>query len=284
MRVHTAIARRRRRPHSDNLVADLLWRIRVLIDALGTEVVDLVDHDNREAFSDVLGAFVPAGFQLVFVPSGPRGCICSLEEGGKISFHGLLISEGNAVAEIERTIWLSLGRVHHHNLRVVAKYRGNRIAPRSLIGSVKLYDALAIREIHLRASFSGSWYWAQWGFHFADVDDLVRMQRHTQAIVNACGGDLDVSTFTHPEQFFRLGHPTTVSFAEMIEAMPERRDSYEEIALQNGIGPHQQIPFGRAVMLTGPSWDACLTLDAGSADRLIYDDLARRMKEDGSWS
>lgn len=283
MRAHTIIARRRRKP-SDNLATDLLWRIRVLLDALSSDVVDLADHDNREAFSDVLAAFVPDGFALALVPSGPRGCMCNLEEGGKISFYGLLISEGNVVAEIERTIWLSLGRTHHHNFRVVPKYRGNRIAPRSLIGSVKLYDALPIREIHLRAAFSGSWYWAQWGFHFADVDDLVRMHRHTQTIVNAFGGDLDVSTFTHPEQFFQLGYPTTVSFREMIEAMPQREESYEEIAFQNGISPHQQIPFGRAVMLTGPAWDACLTLEAGSADRLIFDDLARRMEKDGSWS
>lgn len=281
MRIYAEIARRLADGPIEDMRADLLWRIRELMEVLGRPV-DLTEGPNREAFDDVLQAFVPDGFGLVLVPSTFVDCVADMEAGGKISFRGLLTSDKAAVATVERTVWLARGFAQHHGFTVVPRYRGNRIAPRSLIKCVELYDAASVSEIYLRASRSGSWYWAQWGFHFADVNDLIRVIRHTQSIVDAFGADLDVSTFVHPEQFFRLGHGTDVTFDNLIDAFPQREDAYEEIASLNGISRHQSIPFGRLVLLTGPAWDGCLSLDKSQADRLIFDDLARKMVVDAS--
>jgi GNAT superfamily N-acetyltransferase len=276
VRIYEEIARRRQSGEPGDPCKDVLWRIRELTKALGGPV-DLTVQDNRNAFSDVIDAYVPDGFGLVLVPSNFVECIADLEAGGRITFRGLLTSDQAAVAEVSRTIWVDRGFAQHHGFTVVPRYRGNRIAPRSLIKCISMYDALGVNEIYLRAAHSGSWYWAQWGFHFNDRNEVVRLVRHTQEIVDAFGADLDVSGFVHPEQFFRLGHPAEVTFYDLVEAFPRREDAYKEIAEKNGISMDQAIPFGRAVLLTGPAWDGCLTLDQGSADRLIFDDLARKM-------
>jgi hypothetical protein len=142
--------------------------------------------------------------------------------------------------------------------------------------SVALYDQLGFEYIRLRAAFSGTWYWAQWGFHFEDAAELAKIQHHTQEIIDALGGGLDASSLTHPVQFYRLGDPTEITFEELADALPHRRDAYEDIANDNGISMHDGIPFGRAVLLTGPSWYARLNLEG--PDRLIYDDRARRVQ------
>jgi hypothetical protein len=278
MRIYQEIARHRE-SNPDDLLADVLWRIQKLRDVLHGPI-DLTDQPNREAFSDVLQAFVPNGFGLVLVPSHGYDCEANLDAGGKISFCGLLTSGDAAVAELARTLWLGHGVAQHHRLTVVPRYRGNRIAPRSLVKCVEIYDALRLKEVHLRAALSGSWYWAQWGFRFRDLDDLIRLQRHTQEIVDAFGADLDVSGFTHPQQFFFLGDETPISFSDLIDAFPRRKDAYEELAYENGISLHREIPFGRAVLLTGPSWDGSLNLAKDGADRLIFDDVARKMLKD----
>ena len=137
--------------------------------------------------------------------------------------------------------------------------------------------ASRIREIYLRAAHSGSWYWAQWGFHFVTANDLIRVIRHTQSIVDAFGADLDVSTLVHPRQFFTLGDGTEITIDDLVEAFPQQEDSLQDIATKNGISLHQSIPFARAVLLTGFSWDGCLDLAKDGFDRLIFDDVARKM-------
>lgn len=277
MRIYTEIARRQEAGDDGNLRDEILWRIRELTQALGTGQIDLTDARNRDAFADVLDAYVPEGLGLVLVPSTFIDCVADNEAGGKISFRGLLTSGQAAVATVERTIWLAREFAQHHGFTVVPRYRGNKIAPRSLIKCVELYDALGVKEIYLRAAQSGSWYWAQWGFHLIDRNDLIRLIRHTQSIVDAFGADLDVSTFVHPEQFYRLGHGSDITFDELVSAFPQREDAYKDIAERNGISMHQSIPFSRAVLLTGPPWDGCLNLGKDQADRLIFDDLVRRM-------
>lgn len=275
MRIYEEIARHRAEGAED-LRGEIIWRISELSNALGSSI-DLTVGANREAFEDILAEFVPDGFELVLVPSTFVDCVADMEAGGKITFRGLLTSEGAAVATVERTLWIARGFAQHHGFTVVPRYRSNKIAPRSLVRSVGLYDRLGIEEIYLRAAHSGSWYWAQWGFHFTDRAELIRLIRHTQSIVDAFGADLDVSTFVHPEQFFHLGHGTGITFDDLIAAFGDREDAYQEIAHNNGIGLHQSIPFARAVLLTGPAWSGCLSLDRSSADRLIFDGVARRM-------
>jgi hypothetical protein len=275
MRIYDEIARRRA---AGGVVEcdDVLWRIGELTDHLG-KPIDLTEQENRDAFSDVLDAYVPDGFGLVLVPSTFRDCVADMTDGGKITFHGLLTSEQAAVATIERTLWLGRRYVEHHGLTVVPRYRANRIAPRSLVKCVGMYDHLGITDIHLRAAKSGSWYWAQWGFHFADREDLIRLAKHTQNIVEAFGADIDVSTFVHPQQFFYLGHPAEIRFHDLIDAFPRSEQGLQDIAQENGISLHQAIPFARAVLLTGPSWSGCLSLAPDHADRLIFDRVARKM-------
>jgi GNAT superfamily N-acetyltransferase len=275
VRIYDEIARRRREGIAD-LQADVIWRIQELSEVFDGRV-DLTVGANREAFGDVLEAFVPDGFGLVLVPSTNVDCVADMEAGGKITFRGLLPSDQAAVATVERTVWVARGFTQHHGLTVVPRYRGNRIAPRCFVKSVALYDRIGIKEIYVRAAHSGSWYWAQWGFHFTDRSEIIRMIRHTQSIVDAFGAGLDVSTFVHPQQFFHLGHGTEITFDDLIAAFPDREEGYEQIAHANGLGRHQPIPFARAVLLTGPSWTGCLSLDRAGADRLIFDDVARKM-------
>jgi hypothetical protein len=54
---------------------DLKWRIHTLTETLACEEVDLTEPANREAFHDVLNAFVPDGFDLVLVPSSATSCV-----------------------------------------------------------------------------------------------------------------------------------------------------------------------------------------------------------------
>jgi hypothetical protein len=134
----------------------------------------------------------------------------------------------------------------------------------------------------VRACFSGTWYWAQWGFHFDDPKELLRVQEHTQRIVDAFGGGIDVGAFSHPHQFFRLGETEErpgvaplITFDQLCDALPPCREAYEDIAADNGLGVHDPIPFGRAVLLTAPAWDGRLDLSGG--DRLIFNDRAGRV-------
>jgi hypothetical protein len=55
--------------------------------------------------------------------------------------------------------------------------------------------------VRVRAVFSGTWYWALWGFHFEDAVELTRIQDHAQEIIEACGGGVNATGFSHPIQF-----------------------------------------------------------------------------------
>lgn len=250
------------------MLDQVLWRIKVL----GGEV-DLIDGQNRAAFAEVLDAYVPENHALVLQPASR--CYATLDRGGEIVFTGYLVTGGNITAELERRLYLGQRVAHHYRFRVVPRFRGNRIAPRSLVRSIGLYDALSFEHVTLRAAFSGTWYWAQWGFHFADADEQARVQAHAQELIDIFGGGLDATTLTHPVQFARLGEPTAITFDQLADELPHRRDAYEQIAHENGLGIHDPVPFGRIVLLTGPSWDARFDLEG--ADRLIFDDRAKRV-------
>lgn len=262
------IYRVRREKGGADLLDQLLWRLKILG---GT--VDLADGAMREAFSEVLDAYAPEKHELILNPAA--ACRATLEGGGGIDLTGYLISGGNITAELERRLHLGGRWADHRRFRVQPKFRGNRIAPRSLIRSVDLYTALGFEYVHLRACFSGTWYWAQWGFHFENEGDMRNVQNHAQEIADVFGAGLDTSTLTHPIQFARLGELATISFDELADALPQRRDAYEDLAYENGLGVHDSVPFGRIVLLTGPSWDG--RLDLHGADKLIFDDRAARV-------
>jgi hypothetical protein len=268
VRAHSQIEELRTAKQGEDLFDQLLWRIKIL----GGDV-DLTEAENRGAFAEVLDAYVPENHRLVLNPSAR--CRATLERGGEIVFTGFLETGGNVTAELERRLSLGRRTAEHRRFRVVPRYRGNRIAPRSLIRSVALYDQLQFEHVRLRAAFSGTWYWAQWGFHFEDSRELGKVQDHAQRIIDACGGGLDATTLKHPVQFYRLGEPAAITFDELVDALPQCRDAYEEIAYDNGLGMHDPVPFGRAVLLTGPAWYACL--DLKGADRLIFNDRAKRL-------
>jgi GNAT superfamily N-acetyltransferase len=251
-----------------DLLEQLCWRITVL----GGQV-DLTEPVLRSAFSEVMDAYAPENHELVLDPSSR--CLATLERGGEIDFTGILVTGGTVTAELERCLHLGRRFAEHRRLRVLPKYRGNRIGPRCLIQSVKLYDELGFEHVHLRAAFSGTWYWALWGFHFESRSEMERVQAHAQEIIDAFGGGLDATSLTHPIQFARLGEPTTLTFDELCDALPQRRDAYEDLAQENGLGMHDPVPFGRLVLLTGPSWYGRLDMSGG--DRLIFDDRARRV-------
>jgi hypothetical protein len=124
MRAYTEIAALREKKQGEDLLDQLLWRIKVL----GGEV-DLTDGRNRACFAEVLDAYVPENHKLILNPSDR--CRASLDRGGLIEFTGVLVSGGNATAEVERRLFLERRYADHRRIRVVPRFRGNRIAPRS---------------------------------------------------------------------------------------------------------------------------------------------------------
>jgi hypothetical protein len=272
LRAYAEIARRREQNQGAELLEQLLWRIEVL----GGDV-DLLNAENRAAFAEVFDAYLPETHRLVLLATQPCRATRNAS-GAEVVFTGYLVSGENITAELERRLDLIRRVAHHRRFRVLAPFRGNGIAPRSLVRCVELYDSLGFTQIKLRAAHSGTWYWAQWGFHFDDQNELARVQDHAQAIIDAFGSGLDASTLTHPVQFALLGESSVLSFDELADAFPHRRDAYEQIAYDNGIGIHDKIPFGRVVLLTGPTWDGCLDLDPDGADRIIFNDRAHRLR------
>jgi hypothetical protein len=212
-RAHDEIERVREEKQGADLYDQLLWRIKLL----GGNV-NLTETANRRAFDDLLEAFVPDGHDLVLQPSQP--CQATLERGGEVRFTGYLVSGGNITAELERVLHVPARTAYHRRFRVVPMFRGNRIAPRSLVRSVALYDALAFDQIRLRATHSGTWYWALWGFHFEVASEVERIQNHAQEVIDALGGGLDATTLTHPLQFARLGEPAVISFDALADELP----------------------------------------------------------------
>lgn len=238
--------------------------------------VDLTDEENRIIFSDVLDAFVPDGHRLLM--SSADVCRATIEGGGEIRFTGLLVSGTNVTAQLQRHIYLGRRFAYHGLIRVVPRFRGNRIAPRSLVKSVGLYDRLELEFIRLRAAYSGSWFWALWGFRFEDANELARIRSHAQEIIDVLNGGVSAASFTRPIQFARLGEPAAITFDQLADLFPQRRGAYEDLAHDNGLGMHDAIPVGRAILLTGPSWYGRLDLHA--ADRLIFNERARRLLEE----
>jgi hypothetical protein len=235
MRAHKEIARVRAEKGGEELLDQLLWRIKLL----GGNV-DLTDGENREAFADVLDAFVPENHRLILNPASR--CRATLDMGGEIVFSGFLVTGGNVTADLERRLYLERRFADHRRIRVVPRFRGNRIAPRSLIRSVSLYDQLRFEYVRLRAAFSETWYWAQWGFHFEDKREMVRAQEHAQRIIDAFGGGEDASKLTHPSQFYRLGEleerpgePILITFDQLADALPHCREAYEQMAYDMGL-------------------------------------------------
>jgi hypothetical protein len=178
----------------------------------------LTEAANREAFAEALDAYVPENHVLILNPSAR--CRASLDRGGEIVFTGVLVTGGNATAQLERRLLLGRRIAEHRRIRVVPRYRGNRIAPRSLIRCVGFYDQIDFELIKLRAAFSGTWYWAQWGFHFDDPSERTRVQEHAQEIIDLFGGGLDAKSLTHPIQFARLGEPAVLTFDALADVLP----------------------------------------------------------------
>lgn len=279
MRLYDEIFRRRDEG-TISLRDQVLWRIRQISEQ-DRGPVDLRTPINREAFADVLDAYSPDGYQLVLV-DGDRRCHAFHTEGGWIEFCGRLCSDGDQVAHLERTIHFGRNYASHHSLEVVHRFRGNRIGPRCFIGSVDLYDRLSISEIIVRAAKSGTWYWAQFGFHFMHDYELEAVRNHAQFFIDAFGGGLDAWSLEHPQQFLRLGEfdGAVVTFDQVCEAYGDSqatREQVEFVAHEEGKGMHEPIPLGRMLLLTGPNWWGSLNLGEGTADRLIYDDFSRRI-------
>ena len=272
MRVYDRVREVKEQQGGRDLLRQVRWRMRALTQVIG-DPIDLNVPANRQAFDDVIDAYAPNDRYQVELSKFDR-CVATEQQGGLINFVAWLVTGGEPIAEIKRVLNLNRGYAYHSSLRVHPPYRGNRVAVGSLASSVELYDRLGFSAVRLRACYSGTWYWARFGFEFEDPQEVSAIRRHAQQVVNAFGGGLDVSTFTHPQQFLYLGHPSVISFGELVDAMPKKEDAFIGIAADNGLGMHDRIPFGRAVLLTGPSWDGRLTLQGPG--RLIFDDLVRR--------
>jgi hypothetical protein len=163
-----------------------------------------------------------------------------LVTGRKLESSSPAISSRDTVtANLQRRLHLHTRVAEHRLFRVVPRYRGNRIAPRSLVRSVGLYDALEFREIRIRAAFYGTWYWALWGFHFADQSELARVQAHVQELSDEFGGGLDASTPTPSSAVCSIRRAEDGHVRRARGAFPQRRETYEGLAYDNNLAMHE---------------------------------------------
>jgi hypothetical protein len=250
----------------------LAFQLRRRIMLLGGDA-DLTVPANQEAFAEVLDAYVPEGYELRL--NSNRPCRAADQCGGMIEFSGRLLWNGEAVARLERAIYLARQYAEHRLFERTRSHRGHQLSLRSLLSSVALYDEIEIRQIRLRATLStGKWYWATLGFDFWDEESRADVQQWTQRVLDALEQPIRASELKHPLTIALLGDDERITFAALTEALPEFERGFETAAEANGLSMNDPLPVGKAILLSGPAWEAVLRLDGD--DRLQFEERAKK--------
>jgi len=252
----------------------LLWRIEQLT---SSQELNLSKHVAY--FPELLERLTVPGLETWL----DKSSVASLGDGGSLELNGfLVVPEPRRLAGyFERKLLFDANVALHGKFELVPEDRGAGICLRFLHGSFALYDELGLQEVQLRTGLaSGSWYWAQVGFEFQPPghEDRAALAKWARAVCEALGvEELNVEDYATAAGFARLGGVRKLSFEQLADAFPEKRDEFKALAMQNGLQMDERIEFGRAVMLSGPDWSAYLQLNGPS--RVAFE-LALASKEE----
>lgn len=242
-------------------VEELLGRIESLTSGPTLDLAAQIDD-----FPEVRRAFTIPNTHLWLAGNGR--CSASLDDGGALELVGSLYVKENGkpkgVLEFHRHIRLGPSCAEHKWLKVEPWCRGVGISSAFLLRSFDLYSDLGVGRVELEAQMeTGKWHWARVGFDFQTPADLESMRKWAREAITAL--DLDgvaaLDAFTSATQFARMTARREVSLEELALAVPRRRGQAKMAAEKNCLGMDTPIALGRALMLTGPSWNGYLDLE-----------------------
>lgn len=237
---------------------EMLWRIARLRGEMA-----LRTRLRQSAFSEIFGAFTPAGF--VFRADGTY-CRATSRQGGVLAIGGELYWRGQIAATLNRRLFFGAGIAGHDLLRIEEPFRDAGLAVVVLARSFQLYDNIGLRKVLLQASLTtGRWYWARCGFDFLTDEDRRRVHAFVQYVLDALGVSIDTRGFTSAEQFALIGKAQGMTtsleaIATAVGSSQFREELEKDIAPGNGIEMTDLIDLGRALMISGPSWNGVLDL------------------------
>jgi hypothetical protein len=225
--------------------------------------LDLAQHIDQ--FPEVKRAFTIPNTHLWLAENGR--CSASVDDGGSIELIGsLYVKEAGkpkGVLQFHREVRLGPNYAEHKWLKVEPWCRGVGLSSAFLLRSFDLYRDLGISRVELEAQMeTGKWHWARVGFEFQAPDDLERVRDWALEVTEAL--DLDappIETFTSATQFARMAARRDLTLEELAKAVPGKREQAEAAARTNCVEMNAPMPLGRAVMLTGPSWNGYLDLE-----------------------
>lgn len=221
------------------------------------------DFDDGEVFREFRDVFdaMCAIERTQFRPARDQ---CRLDPAAqRIDVGGFLVSTtGEKIAELKRSIDLRAGVAKHVSLLVPPTFRGVGLAASIVLRSLGFYERIGVRDVVLTAGLAtGRYYWAKLGFEFADDHAaLVNWGRRANA---ALGLGLKPEVFAQMTAFDwayleHEGDMPGVSMEQLARALPGEREGIMKRAEMNSIGASDLLPIGKALLLTGPNWDARL--------------------------
>jgi hypothetical protein len=254
-----AIAARRRRG-----IADMGAELRRRIADLGDMRLDTVER--QAAFAEVFDAFRPPHFDFYALPDE---CAVATADS-TIRITGVIVDTANrqAVGQLVRTIALDQRLAWHDFLSLQQPYRANGLTLVLIWQSFAFYDTIGVFAAIVHAALeTGRWYWGRLGFEFIDTGQRNAVRRWGRAVVAALGDPVEVSTLVEARQWALVGSTPPVvetTLEEIAQRMPRARWRHFRgqsiggylgvVADANRIRFDEQIPLGRAIMLSGPDW------------------------------
>lgn len=227
------------------------------------------DPDVFAAFGDVFDA-VCAPPHITFAPNRRS---CSLDTHHRaIHFRGDLKSEaGDTLGSIDRSLDLQLGIAKHNQIIVDKRFRNVALAAIILDHALEFYERIGIREVRLTAALTtGSYYWAKLGFDFADDRDS-EATRHWFARVNAkLGLGMDCRETRTATEWLAVGREggTTCSLGRIADGFPAKRDLLESRAKDIEVDMTEELPLGKALLLSVASWQGRLLVTRRARTRI----------------
>jgi len=220
------------------------------------------------AFADVFDA-VCAPPHISFAPELTR---CRLDvDRRELRFGGLLKSAaGDRIGQIERHLDFQIGVARHSQIVVNPMFRDVGIAAIILAHSMEFYARVGLNVISLTAALTtGPYYWAKLGFDFAGSDAETTRDWLAQ-VSGKLGLGLDCQLPRTPSDWLRAGHDQglTLSLQQVVDAFPEKRTLLEGRANDCEILMSDQLPLGKALLLSVSSWEGRLVVDKRARTRV----------------
>lgn len=290
-------------------VNDLGADLRQRIDELGQVTLD--SQARQAAFGEILDAITPPGFDVFPFPDE-----CRVDPADhSIELVGAVVDQARrqVVGVINRKLVLDIASVKHEFLRLQRPYRGAGLTPLLLERSLAFYDSIGIRHVHVHAALeTGRWYWARLGFDFATPGDRGLVATWGTIALMALSEKL-LPPDSPARRWAQLGSgdpPVLISLEDLRAKMevlvaagladPATRAQFEDLenaysglfgvgwmdvdrfvacAEDNGFAVADDVPIGRAIMLTGPDWNGVFDLSNQGARDAFEEELNRALKK-----